>query len=280
MSGGPYAQTTGHDDLPLDGFGGAAGAGGDAADNSADTNVHGANDVAGNANAEAQEIAAVPDPTSPQGMATILAIIEKYQSKSTATVEGSAASEQANGAQAAGDSNTHHHNNDDNNDDDTRDSAGSSGLMDILSQLLGSGGSGLGAMSPFGEGGSPFGSGMGGFGGGASPFGDPYSAAQTAGASAPAANPFADPLPTSPATTTSSSTPGDPFASTPAAAGSATPAANQSDAADPAAAGAPAAAVPRGKGGAGASEQGGMDLQDFSSGDGSGVPADPSTTTN
>ena len=101
MSGGPYAQTTGQDDVPLDAFGNGADVSANATDASADVNVNGANDVANNSVAEAQEIAAVADPQSPAGQAAILAIIEKYQAKSAGTVEGAAATEQANGAQAA-----------------------------------------------------------------------------------------------------------------------------------------------------------------------------------
>ena len=96
-----YPGTTALDNVPLDNFGGGADISADATDNSAEVNVNGANDVANNAAAEAQEIAAVPDPQSPAGQAAIMAIIEKYQAKSGGTVEGSAATEQANGTQAA-----------------------------------------------------------------------------------------------------------------------------------------------------------------------------------
>jgi hypothetical protein len=74
-SGGPYAQRTGNDHVPLDTFGDAADAAGGAADTSAQTNVDGANDVASNAAAEAAEIGAVPAPQSPAGQAAILDII-------------------------------------------------------------------------------------------------------------------------------------------------------------------------------------------------------------
>ena len=67
MTGGPFAQATGLDNIPLDNLGGTADLGADATDNSADVNVNGANDVAANAAAEAQEIGAVPDPQSPRG---------------------------------------------------------------------------------------------------------------------------------------------------------------------------------------------------------------------
>ena len=92
MTGGPFAQATGLDNIPLDNLGGTADLGADATDNSADVNVNGANDVAANAAAEAQEIGAVPDPQSPAGQAAIMAIIEKYHGKSAGTVEGSATS--------------------------------------------------------------------------------------------------------------------------------------------------------------------------------------------
>ena len=72
-SGGPFAQTTGLDNLPLDNFGGTADSSADVTDNSADVNVTGANDVAANAQAEAAEIAAVPDPQSPAGQAALRA---------------------------------------------------------------------------------------------------------------------------------------------------------------------------------------------------------------
>ena len=94
MTGGPFAQVTGLDNIPLDNFGGTADLGADATDNSADVNVNGANDVAANAAAEAQEIAAFPTPVS-AGQAAIIAIIEKYHGKSVGTVEGAAASRQA-----------------------------------------------------------------------------------------------------------------------------------------------------------------------------------------
>jgi len=141
--GGPFAQTTGRDHVPLDGFNGTATGAGGAADGSADVHVNGSNAIAGNSAAEAAEIAAVPNPQSPEGQRQILAIIEKYQSKSAGTVEESAATQQANGEDAA--NGGHHHHGD---EDDKDDSKGGSGLMDILSQLLGSGGSGLQGMNP------------------------------------------------------------------------------------------------------------------------------------
>jgi len=290
MTGGPYAQVTGHDHLPLDGFGGAAGAGGAATDHSADVNVNGGNDVAANAEAEAREIAAVPDPQSPAGQAAILAIIQKYQGRSAGTVEGASATEQANGTQAAGnsgDGDRHRHGDGDGDDGDSR---GGSGLLDILSQLLGSGGSGLQGMNPFGQGMSPFGQGMSS---GANPFGDPYGAQQV-GATSPASNPFADPLPSpsgAPATTVSATS--DPFASSPAGGTGATPAGNPNAASNPfttagnttggqgaggTGAVAPGAAGSTNKGGAAASTTSGVDLDAFSGGDGAAVPADPAIT--
>lgn len=181
-NGGPYGQATANDHKPADAFGGAADAGADATDASADVNVAGSNNVANNAAAEAAEIAAVPDPQSPAGQAAILAIIEKYQGKSAGTVQTSAATEQAHGSHAA-DSNDR---DDDHSGSGDGMGGGGTSLMDILSSLLGSGGSSMQGMNPFGQQGMPMGQGMGG-----SPFGDPY--AQQAGAT-PAANPFADPL--------------------------------------------------------------------------------------
>lgn len=70
-------------------------------DSSARVNVEGANAIAANARAEAAEIAAVPDPQSPAGQATILAIIAKYQAKSATTVTQSAAAEHTLAQRAA-----------------------------------------------------------------------------------------------------------------------------------------------------------------------------------
>src|ERR1700754_144912 len=137
MTGGPYGIATRGDHLPLDLFGGAAGAGGAATDHSADVNINGSNDIAANAEAEAREIAAVPDPQSPAGQAAILAIIQKYQARSAGTVEGAAADQQTNGARAAG----HSSGGGSHDSGDGGDQKGGSGLLDILSQLLGSGGS-------------------------------------------------------------------------------------------------------------------------------------------
>ena len=98
---GPFARTTGLDHVPLDNTAAAADAAGAATDTSAQTNVNGANDVAAHSQAEAAEIAAVPDPQSPAGQAAILAIIERYQGQSAGTVQTSATAEQAAGQQAA-----------------------------------------------------------------------------------------------------------------------------------------------------------------------------------
>lgn len=161
---GPFARTTGLDHVPLDNTAAAADAAGAAADTSAQTNVNGANDVAAHSQAEAAEIAAVPDPQSPAGQAAILAIIERYQGQSAGTVQTSATAEQAAGQQAASagtDQGSAAAKSDTKPADDAKssdtkgsfsDSAGSGlggglgggGLSDILSSLLGGGG-GLGA---------------------------------------------------------------------------------------------------------------------------------------
>jgi hypothetical protein len=306
MSGGPFAQATGLDNLPLDNFGGTADAGGAATDNSANVNVNGANDVAANASAEAQEIGAVPDPQSPAGQAAILAIIEKYHSKSTGTVEGAAATEQANGSQAADDGNSgsgsgkHHHK--DGDDDSGSDSGSSGSLKDVLGQLLGAGGGGgLGGGSPFGQGmggGSPFGQGMGG---GMNPFGDAYGQ-QGAGGAGAASNPFSDPLATpagaAPATAAAYNPSSDPFASSPSTGTGAAPTTAASSTttgvtgADPFSTadnknntGSDKHADAKGDGeedpNAGASESptSGVDAGAFSSADGAAVPADPASTS-
>ncbi|MEY8019142.1 hypothetical protein [Mycobacterium servetii] len=280
---GPFAQETGWDHLPLDGFGGAAGRGGIAADGSAQNNVDGGNAVAGNADAEAAEIAAVPDPNSPAGKASILAIIQKYQSQSSGTVADTSASEQANGAQAAtggsdndssdDDDGHHHHHHDDDDDSGGMGSGSGGGLMDILSSLLGGGGmGGLGSMM------SP--EGMGGMGGGMSPYGsDPYAMTAGANGAAPAAaDPFAStPIGAAAGNTTGASagTSADPFASTPSTGASTV--GNTSG--EPAGSGEPAA-------GGGAQNNGGnseakttgatsTDLSAFATGDNTSVPADP-----
>lgn len=212
--GSGFSRDTGRDHLPADKFGGAADDAGNAADTSAQINADGSNQIASNANAEAAEIAAVPDPQSPAGQAQILAIIQKYQAKSAGTVEGSTTSEQTAGAKAADDSSSSHdhgHSKDDNSDSS---GSGSGGLMDILDRLLGSAGGGMGSgsgMDPMSQMGqqNPF---------GANPYGMNSASPGTA---TPAANPFAD----VPGTSSSSTTPGttqtgynssvDPFASVP-----------------------------------------------------------------
>lgn len=278
MTGGPYAQTTGLDHIPLDILGGRAGIAADVTDASADLNINGANAVAGNAEAEAREIAAVPDPQSPAGQAAILAIIQRYQSQSAGTVESSAATEQANGGQAAGgkgDRSDHH------DDSDGFSSGGGGGLMDILSSLLGSGGSSMGGMSPFGQ-------------QGMSPFGDPY-AVQQAGATQ-AANPFADPFagssagaPATQAAAYNSST--DPFATAPSTGtGTVTNAGNGTISADPFAANGTGGQTGKSDGGkadggsvgsgatASKGSSGGVDVTAFSGADGAAVPTDPAAT--
>lgn len=291
---GPYIQATGWDNLPLDGAAGGADVAADAVDTSADVNVNGANDVSSNAAAEASEIAAVPDPESPAGQAAIVAIIEKYHGKSTATVEGSSATEQAAGTQAAESDDK----SDDDKDDDDKDHGsedplgggmgGGSGLMDVLSQLLGAGGGmGSGMMNPMSQG-MPM-----------SPMSDPLGSTMGAG-STPAADPFADPFGGSnatPATTAAGySSAADPFAAAPSmGTGTVTTAdATTTGAADPFAqpdttgtgtdgdqnsedntdgegdgGGDPAAA---------AAPQDDVDLSAFSGGDGGEVPADPTAS--
>lgn len=294
MNGGPYAQTTGLDHIPLDIFGGRAGIGADVTDASADLNVAGSNSVAGNAAAEAKEIAAVPDPQSPAGQAAILAIIQRYQGKSAGTVESSTATEQANGAQAADSKSDGGKDRSDHHDDSDGLGRGSGGsLMDILSSLLGSGGSGMGGMSPFGQQGmSPFGQ------QGMSPFGDPY--AQQAGATQ-AANPFADPFAGSspagtPATQAAAYNPSaDPFAATPST-GTATVTNAGNSTTDPFAANGAGGQSGKpdndgGSGGSGGSvgstgaatskgsSSGGVDASAFSGADGAAVPTDPAAST-
>lgn len=274
---GPFAQHTTWDTVPLDGFGGAAIHGGIAADGSAQNNIDGGNAVAGNADAEAAEIAAVPDPDSPAGKAAILAIIQKYQSQSSGTVADTSASEQANGAQAAtggnGDSSDdddghHHHHHDDDDDDSGGMGSGGGGLMDILSSLLGGGGTGgLGSMM------SP--EGMGGMGG-MSPYGsDPYAMTASAGGPSPAAaDPFASTLTGATAgagTGASAGTSADPFASTPSTGATATGDNSKDLAADanPADQNKPAASQAQTTGTTAA------DTSAFGAGDNGSVPADP-----
>lgn len=292
--GGPYGQATATDNLPLDNLGSTADLSADATDNSVNVNVTGANDVAANAAAEAQEIAAVPDPQSPAGQAAILAIIEKYHGKSTGTVESSAATEQANGSQAADDSD-HDHDHDSKNSSADQMGGSSTSLMDILSSLLSSGGSGMSGMNPMGQGMSPFGQQQGM---GASPFGDPY--AQQAGAT-PAANPAADPFAAAagaPATQAASYTAADPFTSTPSGGTGTVTTADNTTSADPFAASTDQADSDKDKtgdagttddsadsnGGSGAaasagSSGSGVDVDAFGGADGAAVPADPAAAT-
>ena len=289
----PFGTTTANDDAPMNNFGGTADNGAAVTDSSADVNVAGANDVAANARAEAQEIAAVPDPQSPAGQAAILAIIEKYHGKSSGTVEGSAATEQANGSQAADD-----HDSDDDDDHDSGTGSSGTSLMDILGQLLGAGGSSMQGMNPMGQQGmSPFGQ------QGASPFGDPYG---QQGASTQAADPFADPFASSspggaPATTASYNAAADPFATSPSPGTGTITAAS----ADPSAAADPFSTADNssradgnndshngddatngdaqgaGTDPAGASESStsGVDAGAFGGADGSAVPADPASAS-
>jgi hypothetical protein len=70
-------------------------------DSSARINIDGANAITNHAASEADAISTVPDPDSPEGLATTLGIIADHQSKSAATVQQSAAAESALSQQAA-----------------------------------------------------------------------------------------------------------------------------------------------------------------------------------
>lgn len=254
---------------PDTGFGSTADASADATDASATVNVDGANAVMSLAEQEAAEIAAVPDPQSPAGQAQILAIIEKYQRLSAGTVDESAAAEQSNGTKAASSGDK---NDDDDDSGSSGEDLGSSGLMEILSALLGSGGSSLGS----GMGSDAFGQGQ------QSPFGaDPYSQQSTA----PASDPFAD-VPgaaVTPASNYNYNPADDPFA-TPISTGSGQPVISDAaiDTTDGSAdaSGDDANADTGGDTGGGdaepaAADSAGVDAAAFSGAGGSDVPADP-----
>jgi hypothetical protein len=70
------------------------------ADESSRLNIEGARTVAGHAQSELARASSVPDPDSPAGQATILAIVTHYQTRSVETVETSARAQQAVGQQA------------------------------------------------------------------------------------------------------------------------------------------------------------------------------------
>jgi hypothetical protein len=115
--------------------------------------------------AEAAEIAAVPDPSSPEGQAAIIGIIQKYQAQSRQNIEATNAANQAAGDRAAGTDNGddgegrhhHHRRDDDDYDDDDRDHGddllrGSGGglLSEVLNSLLGGGAGSPMTGDPFG----------------------------------------------------------------------------------------------------------------------------------
>lgn len=253
-------------------FGDAAEGGADVTDSSAQINVTGANGIASLAEQERAEIAAVPDPQSPAGQAQILAIIEKYQRLAAGTVDESAASEQANGAKAASSGK------DDDDDDSSKDELGGGGvLQELLSTLLGAGGS--------------MGSGMGGgMGGGSDPFGQgqqsPFDQYGAQGSASPAVDPFADMAGPSGSVPVSNYDPAaDPFAAA-VSTGSAQPlltdaaldtggqtadqdGGGEQSGGESGASGAAPAAAATGEGG------GGVDASAFSGAAGADVPADP-----
>lgn len=291
--GGGYGRFTGGDHLPVFNFGISADKGGDAADVSADINQRGAADVAAASQAEIDEIAAVPDPQSPEGKAAILAIIAKYHGKSDGTVENSAAAEQSNGAKAADDS--HEHDKHDSDSDSSKDDSGmgsGGGLLESLLQSLIGGGSGMG-------------SGMGGMNGmsPSSPFGqagmDPYGAgAQPAASMTPAADPFANPIGAGAgggagATPTGYNSAADPFANPPLLTNAATVTTDGTDnqgkdqnsntGANSSTGGNTTSTAGNTQGtsnttGPAASSSSGMDVSGFSTGTGDSVPADPAAS--
>ncbi|WP_241474141.1 hypothetical protein [Mycolicibacterium neoaurum] len=96
-----YAAATRTDAVPFTRSAEAADVFSGVTDSSATINVDGANAIAANASSEASEVAAVPNPDSAEGLATILGIIEKHQARAADIVAQSAAAVQALGQKAA-----------------------------------------------------------------------------------------------------------------------------------------------------------------------------------
>jgi hypothetical protein len=90
-----YGPATRGDHTPFEATATMASMAASATDTSAQVIVRGANSIADNARTEAAEIAAVPDPDSPEGQLAILSIIGHHQSESARTVTSSAAEQQA-----------------------------------------------------------------------------------------------------------------------------------------------------------------------------------------
>lgn len=103
-----YAPATAQDHQPLTVAAQAGKAAAQAADTSAEINRRGVADISGNAREEVAQIAAIPDPDSPEGQAAILTIIGQHQAKASQIVTDSATAEQAAGQQAAGSGNGAH----------------------------------------------------------------------------------------------------------------------------------------------------------------------------
>ncbi|WP_241473853.1 hypothetical protein [Mycolicibacterium neoaurum] len=97
-----YEAATSGDHIPLADTATTTEAAAQAADMSAQINIDGANAIAANAQSEANAIATVPDPDSPEGLTTILTVIARHQATSVSIVEQSAAAMQAVGQRATG----------------------------------------------------------------------------------------------------------------------------------------------------------------------------------
>lgn len=95
-----YIAATSADHVPLERAATMLDAGAEAADTSRRINIDGAAKILANSRMEAAEVAAVPDPDSPAGQAEIVGIVSKYQGRSGAVMEESAAAEQAAGWKA------------------------------------------------------------------------------------------------------------------------------------------------------------------------------------
>jgi hypothetical protein len=96
-----YAAATREDPTPFEHAAHFASTTATVTDDSARVNLDGARSIAATAQAEASQIAAVPDPDSPEGHAQIVAIITRHQHHAAAIVADSAAAEQSLGERAA-----------------------------------------------------------------------------------------------------------------------------------------------------------------------------------
>ena len=95
-------HATASDHQPFNSHARTAATAAEVSDASAQVNTRGAQAIMANSRSEAAQIAAIPDPDSPEGMMAALNAISNHQAKSLDTVQQSAAEEQRLGKRAAG----------------------------------------------------------------------------------------------------------------------------------------------------------------------------------